>query len=158
MDLSKWPIFRAGLFKQAKYLVSTPQKAQKVLAITETGTVGMQMLPMETGFMKLPDAKKAWMAVHALKVQVYKNGKPTDSEAVLVLSERDHIPLDPLKTLTETDRGKVASLKDIAKVRHAQARAAAGQQDQNKGVMEWVLQGGFFLLAFYGVLSFIKGC
>lgn len=158
MDLSKWPIFKAGVFQQAKYLVNAPQKAQKVLAITETGTVGMQLLPMETGFMKLKEGKKAWAAVHALKFQVYKNGQPTESEAVLVLSERNYIPLDPLNTLTKKDREKLASLKDIAKVRHAQARAAASQQDANKDVTEMVITYSSILLGLYAILALFRGC
>ena len=158
MDLSKWPIFKAGIFKQAKYLVNAPQKAQKVLAITETGTVGMQLLPMETGFMKLSEGKKAWAAVHALKYQVYKNGQPTESEAVMAISERNYIPLDPLETLKKKDREKLASLKDIAKVRHAQARATATQQDTNKNITEMIIMYSSLLLGLYAIVALIRGC
>lgn len=160
MDLKKWPIFKAGLFRQAKYLVSTPQKAQRVLEVLETGTVGIEQLPMQTGFLKatLSEVKKTWANVHALKFQVYKNGQPVEGEAVLAISERNFIPLDPLDTLKAKDREKLASLKDIAKVRHAQARAAAGAQDTHKDLAYYIIQASFVLLALYGVLAFAKEC
>ena len=160
MNLSKWPIFKAGIFRQAKYLVSAPQKAQTVLEILETGTVGIEPLPMQTGFMQAtaPDVKKAWANVHALKFQIYKDGQPTERDAALAISERSYIPLDPLNTLKEKDREKLASLKDIAKVRHAQARAAAGSQDKNKDLAAFIIQTSFVLLGLYGILAFFKGC
>jgi len=160
MKLSKWPIFKAGIFRQAKYLVSAPQKAQRVLEILETGTVGMEPLPMQTGFMQASseEVKKAWANVHALKFQVYKNGQPVGDDAVLAISERSYIPLDPLNTLKEKDREKLASLKDIAKVRHAQARAAAGAQDKNKDLAAFIIQAGFVLLGLYGIIAFFRGC
>jgi hypothetical protein len=158
MNLSQWPIFKAGLFRQAKYLVSTPQKAQKVLAITEIGAVGIQLLPMETGFMKFIEGKKAWAAVHALKYQLYKNGKPTEHEAAMVISERSYIPLDPLNTLKEKDREKLASLKDIAKIRHAQARAVAAHADNHKDIASLIVQSSFILLAVFAVITLARGC
>jgi len=160
MNLSKWPIFKAGIFRQAKYLVSAPQKAQSVLEILETGTVGLEPLPMQTGFMQAsaPEVKKAWAMVHALKFQIYKDGQPTESDAALAISERSYIPLDPLNTLQVKDREKLASLKDIAKVRHAQARAAAGAQDSHKDLAAFIIQAGFVILGLFGVLAFFRGC
>jgi len=160
MNLSKWPIFKAGIFRQAKYLVSAPQKAQTVLEILETGTVGIEPLPMQTGFMQAtaPEVKKAWANVHALKFQIYKDGQPTERDAALAISERSYIPLDPLNDFKKQDREKLASLKDIAKVRHAQARAAVGSQDKNKDLAAFIIQTSFVLLGLYGILAFFKGC
>jgi len=160
MNLSKWPIFKAGIFRQAKYLVSTPQRAQRVLEILETGTVGIELLPMQTGFIQAtaPEIKKAWANVHALKFQVYKNGQPLEDDAVLVISERSYKPLDPLDTLSEKDREKLASLNDIAKVRHAQARAVAGAQDTHKDLAAFIVQAGFVLLGLFGIITYIRGC
>jgi hypothetical protein len=160
MNLSKWPIFKAGIFRQAKYLVSAPQKAQRVLEILEDGTIGIELLPMQTGFLQAttPEVKKAWAMVHALKLQVCKNGQPLEGETVLVISERSYIPLDPLNILKEKDREKLASLKDIAKVRHAQARAAAGSQDKNKDLAAFIIQAGFVILGLFGILAFFRGC
>lgn len=155
MNLSQLPIFKAGLFRQAKYLVSTPQKAQRVLAITETGSVGMPLLPMETGFMKITDAKKAWINIHALKYQVYKNGEPTDYEAVVVLSERSYKPLDVLKTLSPEEMEKY-SLKDIAQVRHAQVRAKAGKNDEYKDITTLVITACFYVIALSLVVGMIS--
>lgn len=160
MGLKDWPVFRSGLFKQAKYLISSPEKAQSVLEILETGVVGVELLPMQTGFMKatIPEVKKAWANVHALKYQLYRDGQPTGNESVLVISERHYIPLDPLNTLKQKERERLASLKDIAKIRHAQARAAAGAQDSHKNIAVLVIQICGFLLAFYALITLIKGC
>lgn len=131
-----------------------------MLEILETGVVGKEQLPMTTGFMRatLQEVKKAWANVHALKYQIYKNGQPTDGESVLVISERSYIPLDPLGTLKQKDKEKLASLKDIAKVRHAQARAAAGAQDRNRDVAMLIIQWSFVFLMFLAALSLFKGC
>jgi hypothetical protein len=160
MSLKDLPVWRSSLFRKTKYMVSSPQKAQMVLAITEQGVIGKQPLPMQTGFMKAiePEVKKAWANVHALKYQIYKNGQPTEDESALVISERSYIPLDPLNTLNKQNREKLASLKDIAKVRHAQARAAASAQDANKDVAMVIIYICGFLLAFYALISLIKGC
>lgn len=160
MALKDWPVFRSGLFKQAKYLISSPQKAQRVIEITETGVVGIEYLPMQTGFLRAPapDIKKAWANVHALKCQIFKDGLPTQDESALLISERDYIPLDPLQTLGKGGREKLASLKDIAKVRHAQARAAAGSQDSHRSVALYIIQICAFLLGIYAVVTMIKGC
>ena len=160
MALKDWPVFRSGLFKQAKYLVSSPQKAQKVIEILETGVVGIEYLPMQTGFMKAtaPDIKKAWANVHALKYQIFKDGKPTQDESAPVISERNYIPLDPLDTLKQKEREKLASLEDIAKVRHAQARAAASAQDSHRDTAILIMQICGGLLAFAALIHFLQGC
>lgn len=160
MGLANWPVFRAGIFKQAKYLVSSPQKAQNVLEILETGVVGREQLPMTTGFMRatLKEVKKAWANVHALRYQIYQDGEPTDGESVLIISERSYIPLDPLNTLKQKDREKLASLKDIAKVRHAQARAVASSQDNHKDIASTVITLSFAFLFFLGLIALLKGC
>jgi len=160
MDLLGLNLWKFNILKQAKYLVSSPQKAQKVLEILETGVVGIEPLPMQTGFMKAvsPEVKKAWANIHALKFQIYNNGKPSQDEAALVISERSYTPLDPLNTLKQEERQKLASLKDIAKVRHAQARSNAGAMDQHGNLAAMVIQGGFVMLALMAVLAFARGC
>lgn len=157
MGLAQWPIFRAGFFRQAKYLVNTPQKAQSALEILETGVVGIEPLPMQTGFAKAPDkeVKKAWANIHALKFQVYKNGQPTDREAVLPISERSYKPLNPLGLLSEEEIGKLASLKDIAKVKYAQARAAVSGVNPHQDIASLIIQGGLILL---GLALITKAC
>jgi len=160
MPLRNWPLFRSGIFKQAKYLVSSPEKAQSSLEILETGVVGIEPLPMQTGFMKatMPEVKKAWANVHALKYQIYKDGQPTDNESVLVISERHYIPLDPLRILKPKERERLASLKDIAKVRHAQARAAASSMDSHKDIAILIIQICGLLLGLYAIVGMVRGC
>ena len=158
MDLLKIPLFSGRFFKHAKFLISTPQKAQKTLAILETGTVGTELLPMSTAFCQSEETKRAWASVHALKFQIYKDGQPTTQDPVLVITERCYTPLDPLGTLKTKEKEKLSSLNDIAKVRHAQARAAAGHQDNHRNMAELVVQSGFFLLGIYALVTVLKGC
>ena len=159
MNLSKWPIFKAGIFRQAKYLVSTPQKAQDALEILETGSVGIEPLPMQTGFLTAPgkEVKKAWANVHALKVQIYKDGKPTERLAAIPISERSYIPLDPLDILKQKAKEKLASLDDIAVSRHDDAMAdttpSTGEQ-----IQRMIINIGFTFLFFLAVIYYLRGC
>ncbi len=161
MNLAKWPIFRAGLFKQTKYLVSTPQKAQHSLKFTETGVIGIEPLPIPyTGFMQsgMIEVKKAWANVRMLALQIYKDGQPTDKAAVIPISERSYKPLDPLGLMNKVATEKLASLKDIAQIRHKQERAAVGLQDNNKDLAAMIIQICGILLGLYAVLTFVRGC
>jgi len=159
MALRNWPIFKAGLFRQAKYLVSTPQKAQAALEILETGAVGIEPLPMQTGFLTAPskDVKKAWGNMHALKVQIYKQGRPTDNPAAMPISERSYIPLDPLGVLKPKDRENLASLEDIAVSRHDDAMNDTTPNSQLT-IQKAIVNIGFVFLFFLGVIAMVRGC
>ena len=159
MDLFKINLMQHGLVKQAKFLVSTPQKAQRVLGIMETGNVGIEPVPLQTGFIKASGegVKKAWASIHALKLQVYKFGEPTGTESVLAISERSYKPLDALNVLTQKEVEKLASLNDIAKVRHAQARAAASASNDHRDIAQFIIQWCFILLLIELIVGLIKG-
>ena len=159
MDLSKLPIFKAGWLRQAKYLISTPQKAQDALEILETGVVGIESLPMQTGFLTATDktVKKAWGNVHALKVQIYKDGKPTERSAAIPISERSYIPLDPLDLFKQKAREKLASLDDIALSRHDEAMADTTPSTREQ-IQRMIINIGFTFLFFLAVVYFLRGC
>lgn len=128
--------------------MSSPQKAQQVLGIMETGTVGIEPAPLQTGFIKASgeDVKKAWASIHALKLQVYKFGQPTEMETVMAISERSYKPLDPLEKMSEEDINSLASLSDIAGVRDAQARATAGTVAAHRDIAYFITQWAFVIL------------
>jgi len=160
MDLLKANIFRGGLFKQAKFLVSTPLKAQKCIYISEAGTVSQEVLPINTGFVTADNVKKAWLVIHPLKQAVLKDGKPHQEEAVLSLSDRSYFPLDPQGTIKPAERDKLIELKRIAKMRHAQARADMGQStDPQANLANLIVTYGFIILAFIGLSAILmKSC
>lgn len=149
MDLLKMNLFQHGLVKQAKFLISSPQKAQRVLGIMETGVVAIEPAPLNaTGFINASEEiiKKAWANIHALKLQVYKLGQPVQGDSVLAISERNYKPLDPLGIMTNKETEKLASLADIAKVRHAQARAAASGANPIKDIAVFIIQWCFVII------------
>lgn len=159
MDLFRINLFRLGLVKQAKFLISTPNKAQRVLGIMETGTVGIEPAPLQTGFMKASGegVKKAWASIHALKLQVYKFGQPTNTESVLAISERSYKPLDPLAKMNVEDINSLASLSEIAGVRDAQARATAGTIGEHRDTAQFIMQWCFVLILIEIVGGMLKG-
>ncbi len=155
MDLLKLNLFRGGIFKQAKFLVSTPQKAGKTLFISEAGTISQEILPMHTGWIS-SGIKKAWLVLHGLKFTLCKDGKPIQDEPVLLISERSYIPLDPNGTLKPKDKEKLTSLKDIARLRHAEERADAGRPEDKTDVQSTIITGSFILLALMLILNLIQ--
>jgi len=146
MDLFKARIFRGGIFKQLKFLISTPQRSQRTLLLSEIGSVTQEILPMSTGYISADIAKKAWMVLHNLKFRVYKNGLPYEDDQVLLISERSYIPLDPFGEIKPKDKERMTSLKDIARLRHADARADAGKQGEGSDVASKVITGCFIML------------
>ena len=146
MDLFKARIFKGGIFKQIKFLVATPQRSQRTLLLSEIGSVTQEILPMSTGYISAELAKKAWIVLHGLKFQVYKNGLPYEDEPVLLISERSYIPLDPHGGIKTKDREKLTSLKDIARLRHAEVRADAGKSGEQSDTANTVIVGCFVLL------------
>lgn len=161
MDLKSWPIFKSGLFRQAKYLVSAPLKSQDALEILETGVVGIEPLPMQkTGMMTAvdPEVKKSWAAIHALKVEIYKNGQPTGRSTAVPISERSYKPLDVFHLLPEEEMSKMASLKDIARTAHSQERANARALSPEKTLAMMVIQYGLVIIGIAVAMSWFKGC
>ncbi len=158
MNLLKIRLFQAGIFKQAKFLVSTPQIAQKVLYISEAGVVSQELLPMNTGFISA--LKKAWLVLHMLKFTVYKDGVPAQDEQVLLISDRSYIPLDPNNVIKSKDRERLTSLTDIARLRHAETRADVDKnKDQRTDLAQTIIYGGFMLLGLLALGTFVlKSC
>lgn len=159
MNLLKMNLWRGGFFKQVKFLVASPQQAQGVILISETGTVSHEMLPLSTGFVCANTVKKAWAVLHSLKYQVRKDNTSTQDNTVLVISERSYIPLDPLDTIKPKDKEKMAALKDIARLRHAEVRATAGtSRESEKSLTGLIINGSFVILAIYGMVTLLQGC
>ena len=113
---------------------------------------------MQTGFVTAEPVKKSWNAIHSLKFAVYKDGKPT-GEAVLMLSDRSRLPLDPLGILQTKAKEKVASLKDIARGKHMDARASVGlATNPYYRILTAIINGCMLLIGLIIIAALIKGC
>ena len=159
MNLLKLNLFRGAIFKQARYLLSSPQNSQKAVFISEAGTISQEILPMHTGWISADiksAIKKAWLVLHSCKFSVYQDGKPIQDEQVLLISERSYIPLDPNTVIKQKDMEKLTSLKDIARLRHAERRIDAGQYTGQRSVAELIIQGCFYLLALMLLVNLIQ--
>ncbi len=155
MSLFKWNLFSGGAFKQAKYLVSTPQRAQDVIFISETGTISRDVLPMFTGWIEASNLKMNWLVLHPLKLSIRgKNGRLEDNQ-VLLISERSYIPLDPFKRLKK-EKHSIASLNEIAKARHAEVRAHINEENSSTArdrMLNFVTMGCLIIVGLLGVLK-----
>lgn len=147
---------QGGLFKQIKFLFSSPSKAQNVVLISETNTISKELLPMKTGCMDAPLVQKTWSATHSAKFKLKKAGEPAEEEQVLLISERSYIPLDPYGKASTKAKAKIASLPDIARVRHAQARANVSRYKEASSIQSMIITGGFVLLGIFAVITLIK--
>jgi len=155
MDLFKANIFKGSFFKQAKYLVSSPQNAQTAYYISEAGTISKELIPMHTGFMCPPTVKKAWIVIHSLKHTIQKKGLPITDVSSFVISDRSYIPLDPHGTMKKTEKEKLTSLTEIAKVRHAEARSETNSHDERTDTANIVIYISGILMALFTVVFFI---
>jgi len=162
MDLLKFNIFQGSFFKRIKFLFSSPAKAQDVFLISEAGTVGIEPLPMQTGFVSADEIKKAWVVEHDKKCAIWKNGVPTGRTLVLPISERTFRPLAPYQQLiaeteTENKEGKKKSpLFNIARLRHAERRADyAKDRESQRTLAETLIICNAVLIGFMGILKLI---
>ena len=119
MDLLKLNFLQQGLFKQARYLVSTPAHSQGVVMISETGVISKDLYEMNLAQMNPKDIRRSYLALHKLKVSIKEpNGKIQDNQ-VFLITERNYIPLDPFNRLDATDILSMTPLKEVARLRHA---------------------------------------
>jgi len=149
MSIIKWNIFRASWIKQISYLVSTPDRSQDAVMISESGVISRELLPLGTGFISGAKAKMAWLVLHPLKVRICgKDGNIEDNQ-VLLISERSYLPLDPFGKLSAREKANLAPLETIAKLRHAEARAnvAEGNADAKSRMMQTIVSGCLVIIA-----------
>ena len=159
MNLLQLNLFRGGIFKQIKFLFSSPLQSQNAYYIAESGTASREILPIHTGFAKPLQDKKAWQVIHNLKLRVLKEGVPVQDETVLLISDRSHLPLDPLNILKQKEKERFASLTDIAQLRHAEARSEYVRgYDKTTDIPQLVIVGSFIIMGLSLLMALIKGC
>ena len=159
MNLLKLNLFRGSIFKQAKFLASTPQRAESVVYISETGTLSRETLPMSTGYISAEKEHMTWAVLHSLKLKLMKFGVPVQDARTLLISERSYVPLDPQNRIKTKEKEKVASLSDIAKNRHAIERANAGADNAGgKTPLTEVVTYGSLIIIALCILTSMMGC
>ncbi len=106
-------------------MFSTPARATKGLFVSETGNIGLKLLPLGTGFAYNDEAKWAWGVVNALKVSL----RGVEGE-VLPISERSCVPLDPYNVLSKEDREAFTNIKAIATESFQSSYAKVADEDR----------------------------
>ncbi len=118
-------IWKHSFFKGMGSLFGSPKRVQKCVFISESGIVSAENLPLLTALVHFDAEKVAWSIIQRLKMPMEGS-----DELVLPISERSHIPLDPLGRLTTDERDALVPLNDIAKAKHAEERSRI--IDENK--------------------------
>lgn len=123
MNLFKAYMMQHLFMKKVKFLVSEPDRVGRCVYVSEGGTITRELLPMETSFLSASNLHQSWKVISKLKIYIKDKNGIIEDEPVLLISDRTYLPLDPFNRLSNKEREQLASLADIAKVRHAEARA-----------------------------------
>lgn len=161
MNLLKLRIFQTGAVKQTKFLLSTPQNAQHCIYWPDSRTLSKEILSAKTSWLKpsSPDIKKSWLLIHPLEFKLKKEGELIQNESVLLITDRRYTPADPFVLIKSKDREKMTSLREIAKMRHAQVRADIGKKyDALTNTITLAIYGGVILGIIMLVINFAKEC
>ncbi len=146
MSFLKMQAFR-GIAKKTKFTFSTPQKIQRVIYHSESGTLSHESLPIFVGFMsaETDTVKKGWKAEHILRLKVLKNGEPVQDDTVLVICDRTFMPLDPLGILNAKDQVNRKSLDDIGGNIHDQEVIDLSKKDESINLANTIITGCFII-------------
>jgi len=156
MDLLKLNILQHGFLKQAKYMVTTPERSQAAIVVSETGTISKELLPMNTGYITSKETRRSWLVHHGLKISIKEiNGRVQD-EQVLLISERSYLPLNPFDKDISSD---ITPLTEIARLRHNEKRANAGDnkdEDARTRMLSLATTGGLILIGLIATIALIS--
>ncbi len=103
MSIFKARIFQNSLFKQAKWLVGSPTRSFKCLFVSETGDIGINILPMNTGFVVNRETQRVWRMISYLTCTI-----PDVEGRLLPVAERCYVPLDPFNHISNKDKVKLS--------------------------------------------------
>ena len=133
MGIANWPVWKAGMFKNAKLMISSPSRSQAVLLISETGVLSREVLPMDTGYTYSDERKMGWDVIHPLTIVVAGINGP-----LLPISERSRYPLDPYKHYSKEQLDKAASLDVIHDLTYTKNFALLGQGGHTSPLLKMV--------------------
>jgi len=158
MSILKINLWKIGLFKQVKFLISPPQIAQSALYHSEMGMVSLVQLPSHTGFLSADADKKAWKAEHILKLRILRDGEPVEDSPILPICDRSYMPLDPLKLIKADEKETRRSLKDIAGTRHDQVLIDIGKErEQPTDIAQTIIVGNLLIIVGCIICHLVRG-
>jgi hypothetical protein len=147
-------IWKHSFFKGFGSLFGSPKRIQKCVFISESGIVSMELLPLMTGLVYFDLNKVAWLVIQKLKMSMQGS-----DELVLPISERSHMPLDPLGRLSDDERKKLEPLKNIARAKHAEALSRVvddNKKSANAKMMTTIVTCCFILTGIIVLIYMIK--
>lgn len=145
--------FLIGIIKKIKWLLASPSRQQKVVFISETGVISLEILPMVTGYISYGAQKMSWLVMHVLKGQLQSHDEP-----ILRISERSYYPLDPFSRLSAEERKQAATLNEIAKTKYKEELARIGEEEnQNAGTISTIIWGFLGLMALIIIYKVLRG-
>lgn len=144
MSVLHWNLWRYNVFKQAKNAVSSPKRAIECVLISETNIVSLMTLYLDIGFCLSSEYKMAWQVVTKLMLPMQGH-----EGLVLPISERSHIPLDPLNRLTKEEREGLTALDDLGVMSITRAKSQLAE-DNRQGANARMFQTIFII---FGILA-----
>jgi hypothetical protein len=117
MSIKNWGIWRAGIFKNMKFMFSTIQRTQETLLVSEASTLSVEHWPMTTGFFSYVDRHMSWLVEHKLKNRVKETGR-----TLLEVTERSYVPTDSFQVFSAEDAKTIQQLDEVAHARYIEKR------------------------------------
>lgn len=157
-SLLKMQLLQSSFFKQLGFVFSTPDNAQKVIHIPESGLVSQNLLPVSNGWVDRVADKflMTWLLIHALKMKVKHDGVLFQDEEVLLVTSRSYIPLDPFNVLGD-NRERLTTLSEIGGAHHDEVMFATGRHNQGETIQMKIVSSSFLLLGVLAAIWFLKG-
>ena len=149
MSVAGWNLWKFTFFRQARSAFSSEQRLIQACMLSETNVGSLLKLYLDIGFCISEPQKKAWQVVQKLMM-------PMEGviELVLPISERSHLPLDPLNRLTEDEKKALGNLDDLAE--DAMTRAESQLADENKkGANARLMTTIFWLIGIVAIIALL---
>lgn len=117
MSIKNWGLWRAGVFKNIRFLFTAAQRTQEALLISEASTISLEHMPMAMGFFSMVERHMSWLVVHKLKSRIKETG-----HAVMEITERSYISPDIYHVFTEEDKADIQQLPQVAHTRYIEKK------------------------------------
>lgn len=130
-------------------ILGRASRPQRALIITEDGRTDDEDLQVEKLYLLRAKTTEAWYLLHGLMLPYHDNEDDVGVNAqVLLLNERDAVPLDPFNLLTEAQKDELSSTKYIAEM----TIADEGRRAIQKQWRDQIASGIRFVLTMFGIV------
>lgn len=154
MGVTQWRVWKFWGFKNAASLLSSDNRLENCVLVSETGVISKESIPLAIGYCKAEKTKMAWADIQKLKMPMEGH-----DGLVLVISERSFMPLDPLNKLTPDEKKKLEPLKNIARAKHAEVLSRISDEsrtNQHHELLKMMMYGLIFLCLVFAIVFLIK--